>query len=54
MEKEYGVSDKGLLYQRLAKTGITDEQLLHVFMVVMETCKYCYDGDRGCHCWNDE
>ena len=47
-------SKHNLFIQRLVTEGFDDEQILKVIGVVDRTCMICYDGDKGCQCWNDE
>ncbi len=33
---------------------LTEEQIIKVLEIVLDTCSYCLDDYSRCQCWNDE
>ena len=51
--KELAAEYRGLI-QRLIDNGLDPLDALVAVRVVDETCRYCWNADKGCQCWNDE
>lgn len=47
-------SDTSLFTAKLYQQGFTDSQIASILLVMGEVCRHCWDGPRGCQCWNDE
>lgn len=33
---------------------LTEEQIIKILEIILDTCRFCFDDYSGCQCWNDE
>jgi hypothetical protein len=43
-----------VLFIRRLQARLSHEQVVMVLSTIDHICKYCWDDDAGCQCWNDE
>ena len=53
-ETEWNITKKTLLFQRIQKIGLNQEQLASVLWAILGTCPHCHNADINCQCWNNE
>ena len=51
----YGCIKGDLLFiKRLKEKGFDKHQIYDILETIDETCNHCWDGKKGCQCYNDE
>ena len=54
-DEDYYEEYKNTLFsERLRDYGFNENQIKIIWYVYSITCRYCFDADDGCQCWNDE
>lgn len=50
----YGGSEGTLFVKKLRAKNFGTEEIATILDIIDSTCKFCWDSDDGCQCWNDE